>query len=195
MIKSIKDSPFFAASFDESLNRIYQDEQIYVHTRYWDNEKGLVKTNYLDSRFVFRPNADNLHDELHNALQSLPEKNMLQMSMDGPNTNWKVFELLFSYRNEKEWSNLLNLGSCGLHIVHGAFQTGIKATNWEVEKVLKAMFKLFHDSPARRDLYIKVTENEEFPLRYKYIFQSFLGEFFFSHLLCLEIPLTEMFRL
>ena len=50
---------------------------------------------------MFRPNADNLHDELHNALQSLPEKNMLQMSMDGPNTNWKVFELLFSYRNEK----------------------------------------------------------------------------------------------
>ena len=30
---------------------------------------------------------------------------------------------LFSYRNEKEWSNLLNLGSCGLHVVHGAFQT------------------------------------------------------------------------
>ena len=103
---------------------------------------------------------------------------MLQLSMDGPNTNWKVFELLFSYRNEKEWSNLLNLGSCGLHIVHGAFQTGIKATNWEVEEVLKAMFKLFHDSPERRDLYIKVTENEKFPLRYKYIFQSFLEKFF-----------------
>ena len=102
--------------------------------------------------------------------------------------------MLFSYRNEKEWSNLLNLCSCGLHIVPGAFQTGIETTNWEVEEVLKAMFKLFHDSPERRDLYIKVTENEKFPLRYKYIFQSFL-EKFFSHLLCLEIPLTKMFRL
>ena len=190
MIKSIKDLIFFAASFDEGLNRIYQDEQMDVHIRYWDNEKGLVKINYLDSRFVFRPN-----DELHNALQSLPEKNMLQMSMDGPNTNWKVFELLFSYRNEKEWSNLLNLDSNGRYIVRGTFQTGIKATNWEIEKVLKsAMFKRFHDSPAPRDLYIKVTENEKFPLKYKYIFQSFLAKFF-SHLLCLEIPLTEMFRL
>ena len=28
LIKSIKDSPFFAASFGESLNRIYQDEQM-----------------------------------------------------------------------------------------------------------------------------------------------------------------------
>ena len=34
LIKSIKDSPFFAASFDESLNRIYQDEQMDVHIRY-----------------------------------------------------------------------------------------------------------------------------------------------------------------
>ena len=104
---------------------------------------------------------------------------MLQLSMDGPNTNWKVFELLFSYRNEKEWSNLLNLGSFGVHSVHGTFRTDIKTTNWEVEKVLKAMFKLFHDSPARRDLFIKVAENEKFAFRYKYIFQSFLGNFFF----------------
>ena len=42
LIKSVKDSSFFAASFDENLNRIYQDEQIDVHIRYWDNEKGLV---------------------------------------------------------------------------------------------------------------------------------------------------------
>ena len=74
LIKSVKGSPFFTASFDESLNRIYQNEQIDVHNCFWDNEKGLVKTNYLDSRFVFRPIADNLHDELHNTLQSLPEK-------------------------------------------------------------------------------------------------------------------------
>ena len=44
--------------------------------------------------------------------------------------------------------------------MHVAFQTGIKATNWEVEKLLKAMFKLFHDSPARRDLYIKIMTSD-----------------------------------
>ena len=72
--------------------------------------------------------------------------------------------------------------------MHAAFQTGIKATNWEVEKVLKAMMKLFHDSPARRDLYMKVTENEKFPLRYEYIFQSFLGKFFSTFTLPRNIP-------
>ena len=52
-------------------------ENPYFDPCYWDNEKNLVKTNYLDSRFVLIPNADNLYDELHNTLQSLPEKNML----------------------------------------------------------------------------------------------------------------------
>ena len=43
------------------------------------------------------------------------------------------------------------------------------------------MFKLFHDSPVLRDLSIKVTENENIPLRYKYnIIQSFLRKFFFT---------------
>ena len=46
---------------------------------------------------------------------------MIQLSMDGPNISWKVFDLLQSHREEAEWSPLLNLGSCSFHIVHGAF--------------------------------------------------------------------------
>ena len=137
LTKSIKDLPFFAASFDESLDRIYQDEQMSVHIHYCSNEKSPVKIKYLDS------NADNLHDSLHNVLQSLPEKKHATIVYGWVKYQLEVFELLFSYRNEKEWSNLLNLGSCGLHIVHGAFQNGIKAINWELERELKAMFKLY----------------------------------------------------
>ena len=75
---------------------------------------------------------------------------MIQLSIDGPNINWKVFDLLKSHREEDESSPLLNLGSCSLHIVHGAFQTGNKTTDWWIDKVLKAMWKIFNDSPARR---------------------------------------------
>ena len=63
---------------------------------------------------------------------------MIQLCMDGPNINWKVFDLLQSHRKEAEWSPLLNLGSCSFHIVRGAFQTGNKVTHWEIDKVLKA---------------------------------------------------------
>ena len=67
------------------------------------------------------------------------EKKMIELSMDGPNINWKVFDLLKSHRREAEWSPLMNLQSCSLHIVHGAFQTGNKATDWQIDIVLKAM--------------------------------------------------------
>ena len=34
---------------------------------------------------------------------------------------------------------LMEAGSSGLHVVHGAFHTGMKASGWKFEKVLKAM--------------------------------------------------------
>ena len=75
------------------MNRIFQDEQMDIYVHYWDDEKGLVKTNYLDTRFLIRPNADKLHDEFQNALGDIKEQKMLQLSMDGPNTSWIVFDL------------------------------------------------------------------------------------------------------
>ena len=42
----------------------------------------------------------------------------------------------------------------------------MKATGWKLEKVLKAMWKLFNDSPARRDLYIQLNTSDVFPLMF-----------------------------
>ena len=107
--------------------------------RYWGNEKGLVKTNYLDTRFLMRPNANNLHDKLYAALGDILEQKMLQLSLDRPKMNWRVLGLLNSFRREKEWNDLLNIGSCGLHAIHGAFKTGVKATKWDIEQILRSM--------------------------------------------------------
>ena len=43
---------------------------------------------------------------------------------------------------------------------------GVKATGWELGRVLKAMWKLLSDSPARRDLYINLTRSDNFPLMF-----------------------------
>ena len=55
---------------------------------------------------------------------------LIQLSMDGPHTNWKLFEELTEDRNisDPELPQLINTGSCGLHIVHGVFKTGAVAT-------------------------------------------------------------------
>ena len=166
IIKVVTKSPTFSVSFDESLNKIFQLEQMDLNIRYWDDEEGLAKVNYFTSRFFEWPNAENIYHELHTALKLVVEQKVMQLSMDGPRTNWKVFNLLKSHRKENEWPSLFNLGSCALHVVHGALQTGAKATDWEVDKVMKAMWKIFSDSPARREFYTRIAETDVFPLRY-----------------------------
>ena len=53
--------------------------------------------------------------------------------MDGPNVNWKMLDLIVEDRNSNEtYPNLLDVGSCSLHVVHGAFRTGMKLTGWGI---------------------------------------------------------------
>jgi len=62
--------------------------------------------------------------------------------------------------------DLLDLGSCSLHIVHGAFQTSGKASGFDISHQLVSLYYLFHDSPARRDDYTKLTSSTSFPLKF-----------------------------
>ena len=72
--------------------------------------------------------------------------------MDGPSVNWKFYEAVTKDRAENELHQLINIGSCGLHI-HGAFKLGAEATNWNIKKVLQSAFQILHDSPARQEDY------------------------------------------
>ena len=49
---------------------------------------------------------------------------MIMLLMDGPNTNW-VLNKVKDHRNKNELPQIMNFGSCGLHVVHDAFKTGI----------------------------------------------------------------------
>ena len=83
--------------------------------------------------------------------------------MDGPNTNWEVFRLLKGHQNKEEEPSLFCVGSCSLHVTNGAFQIGNSKTKGNIGKILTAMWQFFHESPARRDIYITVSESDIFP--------------------------------
>ena len=69
--------------------------------------------------------------------------------MDGPNTNWKILDLIEVMRDEEEYPPLHCIGSYGLHTISGALHTGIKAADWSMEKLLvRAVFKLLQHSPT-----------------------------------------------
>ena len=73
--------------------------------------------------------------------------------MDGPNTNWEVLRLLKEQQKEEEDPQPFSVGSSRLHVIHDAFQIGNSKTNWNIVKILKAMWQLFRDSAACRYIY------------------------------------------
>ena len=50
------------------------------------------------------------------------------------------------------FSNTMYIGSFSLRILYDTFGTGIHITGWKVGKLMKAMFKILDESPARREL-------------------------------------------
>ena len=86
--------------------------------------------------------------------------------MDGPKTNWKVLQLVDDALESGGFTRTLNIGSCTLHILHGAFGTGILYTKWELGKLMKAMFKILDESLARRDVYLGEGTSGKFPMEF-----------------------------
>ena len=86
--------------------------------------------------------------------------------MDGPNVNWKFVDMFSKQLLDENSTTFLNIGSCGLHIVHGAFKHGSDTTGWELEKFFSSIFQLFKDTPDRRDDYTKATGSSLFALKF-----------------------------
>ena len=51
-------------------------------------------------------------------------------------------------------------------MLYSALQTGLMETDWEINKVLYAMWKIFDKSPAKRDTFIRETGRDLFPLHF-----------------------------
>ena len=49
------------------------------------------------------------------------------------------------------------MGSCSLHVVHGAFRSGIQKIRWGIDGILISMHNLFDESPAKREDYQNIT--------------------------------------
>ena len=113
--------------YDESLNGPLQSKQLDVHVRYWCGSN--IVTRYQNSYFLGHAKADDLLEALRESSSLFNKKGLLQLSMDGPNVNWKVFSLFQQEISKENSVELLNVGSCGLHIVHNAFKAGHASTS------------------------------------------------------------------
>ena len=57
----------------------------------------------------------------------------------------------------------LHIGSC-VQYIHGAQKEGIHKSVWNLDKLLKLLFWLFNDSPARREAYLVERDTDKCPI-------------------------------
>ena len=166
LVDKIRASKCYVASFDESLNDICQQGQMDINIRYFHRDK--VVSQYLDSQFLGHSTAIDLLHAFKKGTSKLNPNKLLQVSMDGPNVNLKFLHEVIDdrKRSDPDLPGILQLGTCTLYTIHGAFTTAIKGTGWGLAKLLRALWYLFHDSPARRDDFQSITKSNVFMLQF-----------------------------
>ena len=130
------------------------------------SQKILWSHKYWSSKFLGHGTAADMEREFEKCMEELDQSKMCQISVDGPSVNWKFFNSVTKKREEDELPALINIGSCGLHVIHGAFKTGVEGTNWNIKKTFCSAFYILHDSPARREDYESVTGCSKYPLNF-----------------------------
>ena len=69
--EAINSSIYYFLYFDESLNSVEQKCQLDVNVRFWNKCRNIAETRYYDSKFLDRPNAENLFESIRDASNGL----------------------------------------------------------------------------------------------------------------------------
>ena len=102
--------------FDDSRNHELQRKQMDLHVHVWDG--GEVRTWYVGSEFFGHATACDVVTKIIPILDGCGVKILVQLSMNGPHVNWKISDMLQKKVLGDVNKSLLNIGSCGLCIMH-----------------------------------------------------------------------------
>ena len=167
LLDQIRGVNAFVILLDESMNKYTQKKQMDYHIRFYDESSKEVVTRYFTSDFLGHAYADTMVSSFLENCGTINLNKLIQVSMDGPTVNWSFYDKLMTEIGvSTSDKHLIDIGSCGLHIVHNAFQTGFEATTWNIKSFLTALYYLFHDTPARRDDFTQITSSNVFPLKF-----------------------------
>ena len=51
-----------------------------------------------------------------------------------------------------------------MHVVHKRFEKGAKESGWNFGNILRSLWQIFHDTPARREDFIQIIGSDLFPV-------------------------------
>lgn len=96
---------------------------------FWDVNFNEVST-YFKSCFLVHVTSNYIYLNFQETSGVTLFPKLLHVTVDEPNFNWKCYDYLPENHNEIHIKELNDIGSCGLHLIHGAFQTGNKNPEW-----------------------------------------------------------------
>ena len=121
--EQVSSSEWFVVSYDESLNQMIQESEMNFVIRFWDSCLNRVQVRYWNSMFLGHATAIDLLKAINDGLLGFDLSTQIQLSMDGPSVNLKVLNEIGKEREDAGLSKLINVGSCNLHVVHGALKS------------------------------------------------------------------------
>ena len=66
-------------------------------------------------------------------------------------------------KQDSDIPEFIDIGVCSLHVVHEALQTGVHKNGWEIQKLLKLLWWLFHNIYGRVPI---ITKCDIFPKKF-----------------------------
>jgi len=81
--------PVYSVSFDESFNRVTENEQMDSTIRFWDSKKDIVINRHLRLQFLGHTRSADLLKHFNDATSKFNKGKILQVWMDVPTANIK----------------------------------------------------------------------------------------------------------
>ena len=100
-----------------------------LHIWFLDSNKDVVATRHYSLEFLGKSSVNNLCSHFKQCLGPLEKENFLHISSDRPNVNLLFLKVRTEKRKNEEISQLIDLGTCGLHTAHNVFKHGEKASD------------------------------------------------------------------
>ena len=105
-----------------------------LHIKYYNTTNKCATTRYYNLEIMGEASAQDMKNL--NCLKKLENNKLIQVSSDGPNVNLAFFDILNNKRSDDELSQLINIGTCGLHTLRNSFKQDEKASGWKISKLL-----------------------------------------------------------
>lgn len=162
MIEDINKQLHFTLLYDETVNNANQKE-LQICIRYFSNSYQRSVTRHLQTFYLGTATAKQIVAKVMEALNEsgLPIKYLLMLGSDGPKTNDLVKTTIGNELLLNRNVQLLDIGSCNLHVVHNSFSKGLKAHGDKVADLITQTFNWFDGNPARREKFEAVCKQKE----------------------------------